>query len=52
MLAFTLYTADDYERSHRLVHIDPAAVVAVEEEDRRPAFRGKWRSSPWRRGIS
>jgi hypothetical protein len=38
MLSFTLYTADDYDNSARHVHIDPAAVVAVEETERRPAF--------------
>lgn len=40
MLTCTLYTADDYERTTRIVHIDPAAVVAVEETERRPAFGG------------
>jgi hypothetical protein len=40
MLAFTLYTADDYDNSPRHVHIDPAAVVAVAETERRPAFGG------------
>jgi hypothetical protein len=40
MLAFTLYTADDYDRTTRRIHIDPAAVVAVEEAERRPAFGG------------
>jgi hypothetical protein len=42
MLTFNLYTADDYERRPRLVHIDPAAVVAVEEAERRPAFGGRY----------
>lgn len=42
MLTFHLYTADDYERSRRVVHIDPAAVVSVEETERRPAFGGYW----------
>lgn len=42
MLMFNLYTADDYERSRRVVHIDPAAVVCVEETERRPAFGGYW----------
>jgi hypothetical protein len=41
MLTFTLYTADDYERTRRVVHIDPVAVVAVEEAERHPAF-GDW----------
>jgi hypothetical protein len=40
MLTFSLYTADDHERSHGVVHIDPIAVVAVEETERRPAFGG------------
>jgi hypothetical protein len=40
MLTFDLYSADDYERSRRTVHIDPAAVVFVEETERRPAFGG------------
>ncbi|MHB1425101.1 MAG: hypothetical protein ACYC3I_18170 [Gemmataceae bacterium] len=40
MLTFTVYTADDYERTRRVVHIDPAAVVSVEEAERRPAFGG------------
>lgn len=40
MLTFTLYTADDYDRTTRHVHIDPAAVVAVEEAERRAAFGG------------
>jgi hypothetical protein len=40
VLTFTLYTADDYERSRRVIHIDPTIVVAVEETDRRPAFGG------------
>ena len=40
MLTFALYTADDYERRTRRVHIDPAAVVSVEEAERRPAFGG------------
>jgi hypothetical protein len=40
MLSFTLYTADDYDRSRRQVHIDPVAVVSVEEAERRPAFGG------------
>jgi hypothetical protein len=40
MLTFTLYTADDYDRSCRVVHIDPCAVIAVEEAERRPAFGG------------
>ena len=40
MLTFNLYTAGEYERSHRVVHIDPAAVVAVEESERRPAVGG------------
>lgn len=42
MLTFTLYTAEDYERRRREVHIDPAAVVSVEEAERRPAFAGYW----------
>jgi hypothetical protein len=40
MLTFTLYTADDYGRRSRQVHIDPAAVASVEESERRPAFGG------------
>lgn len=40
MLTFTLHTADDYDRSRRQVHIDPAAVISVEEAERRPAFGG------------
>jgi hypothetical protein len=40
MLTFTLYTADDYGRSRRVVHIDPCAVIAVEEAERRPAIGG------------
>jgi hypothetical protein len=40
MLTFTLYTADDYDRSRRVVHIDPSAVVSVEETERRLAFGG------------
>src|SRR5689334_4625918 len=40
MLTFDLYTADDYDRSRRTVHIDPNAVVSVEETERRPAFGG------------
>jgi hypothetical protein len=41
MLTFNLYTADDYNRnSRRVVHIDPAAVISVEETERRPAFGG------------
>ncbi|MHB1425505.1 MAG: hypothetical protein ACYC3I_20245 [Gemmataceae bacterium] len=40
MLTFNLYTADDYERTRRVVHIEPAAVVSVEEAERRPAFGG------------
>jgi hypothetical protein len=40
MLTFTLYTADEYDRSRRTVHIDPAAVISVEETERRPAFGG------------
>jgi hypothetical protein len=40
MLMFTVYTADDYDRTRRVVHIDPCAVVSVEESDRRPAFGG------------
>jgi hypothetical protein len=40
MLTFNVYTADDYERSRRVVHIDPAAVMSVEEAERRPAFGG------------
>jgi hypothetical protein len=39
-LTFDLYTADDYERNRRVVHIDPTAVIAVEETERRPAFGG------------
>jgi hypothetical protein len=39
-LTFTLYTADDYDRTTRHVHIDPSAVVAVEDAERRPAFGG------------
>ena len=32
MLTFTLYTADDYDnRTRRQVHLDPAAVISVEE---------------------
>lgn len=42
MLTFTVYTADDYERTRRQVHIDPTAVVSVEETERRPAFGGWW----------
>jgi hypothetical protein len=42
MLTFTLYTADDYERRTRHVHIDPLAVASVEEAERRPAFGGYW----------
>jgi hypothetical protein len=41
MLTFSLYTAEDYLRSHGVVHIDPIAVVAVEEAERSPAF-GDW----------
>ncbi|MHB1421870.1 MAG: hypothetical protein ACYC3I_01480 [Gemmataceae bacterium] len=40
MLTFTVYTADDYDRTRRVVHIDPAAVISVEEDERRPAFGG------------
>jgi hypothetical protein len=40
MLTFTLYIADDYDHSRRVVHIDPCAVIAVEETERRPAFGG------------
>lgn len=40
MLTFNLYTADDYDRSRRVVHIDPAAVISVEETERRPAYSG------------
>jgi hypothetical protein len=40
MLTFTLYTADEYDRTTRHVHIDPGAVVAVEETERRPALGG------------
>lgn len=40
MLTFILYTADDYDRSRRQVHIDPAAVISVEETERRPAYGG------------
>jgi hypothetical protein len=40
MLTFTLYTADTYDQSPRHVHIDAAAVVSVEETERRPAFGG------------
>lgn len=40
MLTFTLYVGDDYDRAPRRVHIDPSAVVAVEEAERRPAFGG------------
>jgi hypothetical protein len=39
-LTFTLYTADDYDRTTRHIHLDPSAVVAVEEAERRPAFGG------------
>lgn len=39
MLTFTLYRADDYDRSLRLAQIDPAAVISV-EETRRPACHG------------
>ena len=43
MLTFNLYTADDYDnRTGRQVHIDPAAVVSVEETQRRPAYSGYW----------
>jgi hypothetical protein len=42
MLTFTLYTADDYDRRTRHVHIDPLAVASVEEAERRPAFGGWW----------
>jgi hypothetical protein len=35
MLTFNLYTADDSERSHGVVHINPIAVIAVEETERR-----------------
>jgi hypothetical protein len=42
MLTFTLYTADDYDRRTRHVHIDPLAVASVEEAERRPAFGGYW----------
>ena len=41
MLTFSLFTADDYKRSPRVVHIDPIAVVAIEEAERRPAV-GDW----------
>jgi hypothetical protein len=34
MLTFKLCTADDFDRKVRAVHIDPAAVVAVEEAER------------------
>ena len=40
MLTFNLYTADDSERAHGVVHLDPIAVIAVEETERRPAFGG------------
>jgi hypothetical protein len=40
MLTFTLYNGDDFDRSRRIVHIDPLAVVSVEEAERRPAFGG------------
>lgn len=40
MLTFHVYTADDYERTRRTVHIDPTAVVSVEESERRPAYGG------------
>jgi hypothetical protein len=42
VLTFTLYTADDYDRRTRHVHIDPLAVASVEEAERRPAFGGYW----------
>jgi hypothetical protein len=38
MLTFELYTANDYDRTRRVVHLDPAAVVSVEETERWPAF--------------
>jgi hypothetical protein len=41
MLTFNLFTADEYTRSHRVVHIDPATVASVEESERHPAF-GDW----------
>ena len=41
MLTFNLYTADEYARPHRVVHIDPATVASVEESERRPVF-GDW----------
>jgi hypothetical protein len=40
MLTFNLYTDDDYDGRRRLLHIDPCAVIAVEETERRPAFGG------------
>lgn len=40
MLTFNVYTADDYDQSRRTIHIDPCAVIAVEETERRPAFGG------------
>jgi hypothetical protein len=42
LLTFTLYTADDYDRRTRHVHIDQLAVSSVEEAERRPAFGGYW----------
>jgi hypothetical protein len=43
MLTFNLYTADEYDnRTRRVVHIDPAAVISVEETERRPAYGGYW----------
>jgi hypothetical protein len=41
MLTFNLYTAEDYDNhTRRQVHIDPAAVISVEETERRPAYSG------------
>jgi hypothetical protein len=43
MLSFDLYTADDYDRTRRTVHVNAALVASVVETERRPAFGG---SSP------
>ena len=40
MLTFTLYCDDFSPGPSRQVHIDPAAVASVEEDERRPAYRG------------
>jgi hypothetical protein len=40
MLTFTLYTADGHDNRSRQAHIDPAAVISVEEAERRPAYNG------------